>query len=503
MMPPITSKLQVGEAAAPPDVVSHLESLGVDQEAQRWLYKALHPPGSTHGHTLPDASYLAAIVPDYRTTVVITKDPTLPAGNWDLIVVKTPGDVVGALVAMGPAGTDFSDPGVAVTVRSLTRIQGTVFGSVGGMSNVTPVAGVVTANGPKPYSTVGPEAKPIAWRKTASSLTAYMTASAIADQGTVYAMQLHRDYVPTKMDFGVYEDPGLAGSNVLVRRHSATMPLRESDMMLIDPKTYTNNARAGAFIPLRLSGPVQPLVPRLYAPSGGFSTTLIGAVETQYEPYSGLAPAGPAPTPEILKDQPINATADISGISVNSSYAPTTQLPDPSRTLAVGTPVIDSGYDNVHTGIIIFRGLDSSASITLKLIDTIEMVPMVDSPFKQFVEAPNRFSPTALGLYHALVQATPDVYPADYNSLGKVWGVIKRVAREIWPVVKKDIWPAVKPAIPKLIEAATRAGMSSPPAMAAMVSYRAPPGPGASAAKAGGKLAVGPGKKGRRKRKGK
>lgn len=456
----------------PADVVRHLESLGVKEHALKWIVKSLHPPTAAKGTGIPDESYDDAVNADYRTTSVIQKDPSLPAGNWDLCIIKPPGDCVGAYIAQGAAGTNFQSPGVKTTITTTVKIQDCEWTTVGYMSTTQDVlvaaVPTLTRIAPQKYALNAPTSAPLMWRKTASSITAYMSASAIADQGTVYAAQMERDYVYGIEDFGVLTNPG-PGGNLLYRRARVSVPLTETDMLLIDPKTYTNNARAGCYLPLRLGGPIQgfqKLVMCSGAPFTSQTAAIPAPTDYVYYPYAYGAAVGPnTATPAVLVANPVSVQAEISGMDVNGLMAPSAQLPRPVDAQLNNEVVVDFGYDNVATSVIIFRGLDSSASITLKVYDSLEIVPQVASPFKQFVEEPAEFNPLALHFYRHVVRACPDVYPADYNSWGKVWDVIKRVAREVWPVLK--------PAIPKLVDAATRAASAAPAAMT--FGGRAPP----------------------------
>jgi hypothetical protein len=460
--------------AAPLATVRRLESLGVDRDAISWFAKALHPPGQEKGSPIPDSSYTDAVVSDYRTTHVFTKDPSLPDEPWDLMMVKTPGDCVGLLAAQGAAGFDFRDPGAAAsTGRVVLSIQ---------PSTTTPTGYIVTREDPigggpgaqyivdpRPWTTLEPTASALMWRKPASSLTAYLTASAVADQGTVYAAQFDRAYAPSRTELGVIT----AGAQLLYQEYAVTLPLDESDMLLIDPKVYTNNARAGAYVPIRLSGPDQPFVDRIYTPGAPFSPAINDQLSCY--PYLGttFTTATNQPTPDQLAVTPINACAVVSGTWVNGIPSPSTQIPIPCTTSGVTSA--DTGFDNLNTVVVLFRGLDPTASVTVKIVDVIEMVPNINSPFKQFVQPPAKFSSSAMALYHAVAQQTPEVYPADFNSWGKVWNVIEKVVREIWPIAK-----------PAIVKAVSEGGMSAAaqvrggnPQRAAqpLLAYKAPKGP--------------------------
>jgi hypothetical protein len=142
----------------------------------------------------------------------------------------------------GPAGTIFGDnvinPAIAVDTPFLQPTVLSLPWQVAGTTLTGPITGVSRSV----FSTQL-ESQPQLWRKTASSLTAYLTASAIADQGTVYATQIGRSYTPGGLNVGAATHPGPSPANILYREYLGALPFDQDALAAVDPKLYVAPAR--------------------------------------------------------------------------------------------------------------------------------------------------------------------------------------------------------------------------------------------------------------------
>jgi hypothetical protein len=65
------------------------------------------------------------------------------------------------------------------------------------------------------------------------------------------------------------------------------------------------------------------------------------------------------------------------------------------------------------------------------------------------------YDPVALTTYFSVVRELKDAYPADYNTTGKLWGVLKQALNSLDPVI--SVMPGNK-VIKPLVTAGVQAG---------------------------------------------
>jgi hypothetical protein len=233
-------------------------------------------------------------------------------------------------------------------------------------------------------------------------------------------------------------------------------------MAATDPKLYSAPARHGAYLPLKYAGDgawVTPDFPRgeCFGSPANFSASDIVHINVD--------PGFIQNRVKMLNQYFVPVTW------LNDNWVKVANFPDPISDPVVVPP--DTGFDEWGTGVILFRGLDPAATITIRVHDVIEQVPAATSPFRPFVKPPILHSPKALMLYSRVQQASPNAYPASFNSWGKVWDVIKDIAREVWPVAKA-VAPIVVRAIDKTPDVAA-AIHTRPPQVAQVATARAKP----------------------------
>lgn len=398
---------------------ARLEGLGLAPDARDWLVKALHPAASHEAPGIPDESLAQTVMPDYRTSEVIEAPTGLSAATWDLLLLHPPGDVVSFWWASGPGGTDFTAGATPfgcqfgmVTAQTMTQGPSMVFPTL--TAGVPPVFGVST------YNSVLPSSLPWAWRRRYAGITAYQTASALVDQGTVYASTF-----PTR-----WNNAGLGSAtvnsvtSVLIRTTAAMLPLDENTLELVSPSPYIAPARSGVYLPARFVGPVNDWAQSVYPAGDSYNI-----------PGTGVVFCDPsAVSPAFSSGFTIPVYPSVTGATVTSSYSPSWVT-----TYASGYPALDSNTANMSTGVIIFRGLAPSASITVRSYFGLEVQPRPDSPHRQFTKPPVKFSPVACQMYHMIAHELQLGYPASYNSLGTLLSAIGGVARTLFPNVSRVV----------------------------------------------------------------
>jgi hypothetical protein len=400
-------------AAFQADIERRLSGFGVEPEALAWVVKALHPAGPLTPVGLPDSSYVNSVRPEYRTQAIVGSPMTLTTPTWDLCVIRVPGDVCQTYWMSGNSGSDFNT-GVGVQANGALPVRQWSFPSTSNYFitypqpnvNYVVMAGALTEDGV------------VAWRTSYSSVTCYLTASALNDQGTVFSTQLAR--APSR---GICTNnttittpplPTAALGGAVVQTWRMQIPLNEEDMLLMDPRAYTAPARDGVYLPIRLTGPVQAFTPAI---SSAPSVSLV--------------------TGEIVSDI-TDATGSVTVMN---------QLCPPIWGVGVANPVTNANFynscpDNSYYSVTIFRGLSPAASVTIKSYIGLELEIAPGSILQQFSKVPALYSPRAIEAYLRAIQEMPNCYPSSWNSLGAILSGIATVASKLWPVVQKVV-PAI------------------------------------------------------------
>lgn len=419
----------------PHSLVSHLRQNGVNEDGMHWIAKALHPPGTKDSCAIPDDTVVCSTCPEFRRTVVIQAPPSLPGPSWDLLIVKMPGDGYAARYCAAPGGTDFKSVPTghagcavgAVPTQAFEIAPGRSMSGINFGANITPATDLL-------YYTAFPAASPSSWRIASSSITAYLTASATTDQGTVYGTSVPREYLLGAPQAGAFVPEFSTTERPVYREVNVTLPLNEADMFTLDPKVYSAPARCGAYIPSKHFGTFAWRSPD-YMKGEVFYPKIYGGTSDAF------FTAGPSSI-GFARQTPLTLNPVVSTYTENVGWQQTFCFFDPSAGDAIVPP--DTAFDDWSTSIIMFRGLDPSSTVTLRLHDAIQQLPQATSVYTPFVRDPAVHSSEAMDLYMRITALSPSVYPADYNSWGKVWSVIERVA--------KDLWPHVVKAVPRIVD---------------------------------------------------
>jgi hypothetical protein len=410
------SSSQSAQLAA--ELRTRMEKYGVQEEALEWLIKALHPAYPSSAPAMPDQTYVESVRPEYRDQSIVSSPTGLSTATWDLCIVRTPGDLNPVIWMAGNAETNFAS-GSSSSLLNVGQVNlvGTNFGPDGALP---PLYG--SGSTALPYANLVPADLRLAWRTSYASLSCYMTASALNDQGTVFAGQLAREYLraPTTAWNSLITSP--SGASLPVSLCYASVPTNEDQLLLICPKAYTAPARDGCYIPIRLSGPTQPFVTPVRGVPGIVAGTVAGG-------GSGNFSSGVSDNPSI------GSVSSAATLPILEGHG--------TGLLAVSQGGADAlynyGHDNTYTSVVFFRGLSPSASITLKYFTGQELEVDPSSPIRQFAKVPSPYSPNAMEAYYRLVHELPGVYPSSFNSLGTILTAIGSVASRMWPVVQRVV----------------------------------------------------------------
>jgi len=459
------------------EIHAKLQRFGVSGPGREWLLRALHPASEDKSPGLPDQSAAAVLRPDFRIQSVIQPPPG--ADTWDCYIWTPPGDVNTVYWATGPSGTDFTailaPAGCQIGIINLQKSSYTT----------NAFSFETTSTPPAPFDAVTslPNMAGSSFRHQFKSITVSLVAAAVADQGTVYAAQ----FAPNVQHIGLvtpnyYQTGGSGVTSLYGSMFSTVLPASEDKLAAMAPDFYMSPARDGVYMPLRLSGPSQPFVRAVpsgwgfisngatYYPIQDITFLPLGAV---LQPTENIAPSGPNTIPWVFRAM---TTDGLLG-PLNTPLVPAN---------GVSSLQFDTGYDNMNIGVIIFRGLAGSggggfgASLQVKVIDGLEIVPNPTSVDRVFAEPAAPYEPKALEAYYSVVMELKDAYPSSFNSLEDIWGSIKSAVSSVWNKVGAPIFERVTPKLIDAGEALVTRGLGSLMAARAprlsmpRVTYRAP-----------------------------
>lgn len=405
---------------------ARITALNLSPQGERWVTQALYPPGEHARCAIPTTTHYPTLRMDFRPTTVVGRPSSMPSGNWDLLIFSPPSDATALVVVAAPAGTNF-ESGSAPAYHEQRLVQAIPNLLPAGVSYQTftrDASGAVTAGSltgvPNPLRHMG-------FRITSKSYTAHMTASDLYNSGSVTTSQFDTRYEPG-VGFVV-----LGGVRALVPC-LCTVPLDEDEITSTSPYSVVSEAKDGIFVPHRIMGPSFGFVRPFYALDR--KSMPIAATETTISAWGSNPPLIGA-VPLIISDS--NTAAQPWWLPLVYSVP--------------GRPE-DSGFDNVTTGVSIFRGLNFEATITISVHIGFEFLTQTESPFRTLVTDPDEPDTRALVSYYEIAQRMPHAYPASYNALGLVLPAVAQAVRSIVPHLPKllPLASALLPEVGKLFK---------------------------------------------------
>lgn len=378
-----------------------IKSLGVSPQGERFLLKALYPPGNGTQVAIPDQTWHPTMRFDGRPSTSITGPPALIDGDsWDCMIIAPPGDALAAVIVTGQSPVDFSiASAVANTfVKALHNVPTTAAsGNRTYHCTTRTAAGALTAfTGVATSNPIGVDG----FRSTYRGLTVHNTSSALYNGGTLYAAQVMVPSVPS--DTLLQSVRGAV--NFTTSMTNFNVPMDEDSMTQMCPGTQATEAKDGCFLPLRLLGPAQD-----FAREGNaYSKRTVGVGATYADLAVSIGTTSITPSYPTMPCSPVftNGKVNLAAPYWNSTMRNYTDTVD------------DAGYDNVATGVVIIRGLHPNATFNLQMHVGLEVCLDATSAFRSLASASAPYDPVAIRAYYEIAARMPFSYPASYNSLG-------------------------------------------------------------------------------------
>ncbi len=385
-------------------VEAKLKALTLSPEGARWVMKALDPVRGGP-QKIPDAVQVASLCPEYKSTLVINAPSGIGTSNWDCLILLPPSDTVAAYYATNITGIDFS--------TSVASFNGVLNVSTPAVTSSTltgaavSTGGGIWTNGVVSYRVAASPELPAMWRTSARSATVYATGSDLYNQGTVYAGQ----YAVQPYSLGAQAEANSGTSDVVYNLDGICVPLKEADMATMTPNFYTTSAKEGVYTVHRMTGPAQRFVTAT-SPARWRSGDGLNIVHSLVDPTNINSFA--THIPRFMQDD----------FSLVSPVVPPT----------AGRACSSTSFDyNTTWGVIIFRGLHPSMSLTLKTVVGLELVPTPAAPSRQFISPPAKYDPQAMTAYYALANELPSCMASKHNFLGTILPAISAVASKVLP----------------------------------------------------------------------
>lgn len=395
----------------------HGRSFGSTDSGRAWCIKALHPSdpaGEIDG--VPDQSAKTVVMQSY-TQVVDLAAPAGSVGTWE-------GEIYFK-----------SDP--ASPVCYYTRDVGNAHIENDSVWNTALGSSVAIA-------TTNMAASFESWRVTSAGLTVNLDATALTNQGNLVAAQ-----TVVKPVMAFHPSAGTAARlceyNVCFYQADDTTEYEQAAIM---PNAYVGLAKEGCYMPLKLDSNHQ----RWHCP--GDNLSLDGSLVTPALTGYNIPVADPA-------------------VEVSAGLYP--------GLAPVWWEAADGEWHgDVHAmpctdnvGAICFKNLHLDAHLRLTFRIGVEATVQPGTALTPFQHQSAEYDPEAIFDYFYISRRMKDAYPAAYNDWGKLWDVIKGIAKGLGPFVKEI--PLVGPAmymagsaIGKAIDARTKAAKAQKKQMNAL-----------------------------------
>lgn len=408
-----------------------LTDLGVPEHSRDWVRKALHPAGAARtGVSIPDWSLATTARPEYTIEKIVSKPPGV-SDTWDCAIYTFPGDSTSVVWETAPAGYDFSARGTptlppggqggvlqhqpAVYLSEVEMVS-VGYGSEPFTPPIFPTSSVIVPG----VSCYTSQFKPLQWRHTNKSLTVYMTASSLNDQGTVTSGLFPGMPDSTKQGIVAYRATLPSVTKVVATPCIFTLPMREEDMLVMNPRCRVSAAREGVYIPHQWTREGMPFVE---PESFQYAIDQTNSNATYTATLTGRTPRGAiwAVRSRLTGSLQLSAPLVAGDVPV-----------DPNIGQGV---VLDSSYDSMMCSVTIFRGLSPEASLTLKSVAGFEVACAPDSAIKQFMQPPGLPSLDALRAYAAICAVSPQVYASKANVFGAILPLLGKAAAFAAPLL--------------------------------------------------------------------
>lgn len=391
-----------------------LRTIGLSPTGRDFVVKALDPASTIVCSGIPDESTCPVLRPEYTVQVNIPA-PSVGTSGWDCMLLFPPGDVTACVYATGPAGIDFN----------LTSIPP---GATNGVVNYLPCVDLPGSNG---FQTVGPSgvtsvqrssrsptSQALKFRHMFRSATVDLIASAVNDQGDVFASQYPCDLFNRAL-FGSTVISTATGNPLTFISNDVRVPFNEQDLVLSSRTPYVGRAKDGVYMPMRLTGPSQDFCELPSATIG-------------YDYYDNLPIMG-APFGANQKSQILSFTNNDTGAGGPVPYI--------NNYLGSADVAPNTGFDNSSVGVMIFRNLSGgggggfTSSLLVKIISGQEIRPKPTAFDRVYLKPAHIYEPRALEAYYAIAHELDLAYPSRFNSMGAIMSVISSALSHVLPAL--------------------------------------------------------------------
>lgn len=238
------------------------------------------------------------------------------------------------------------------------------------------------------------------WRPITSGLTVHLDAATLTDQGKLYAGQVSCDNSQESVTLleAVGEPP--ENKPYTQNYNKVDFPLTYAELTQDDHLGLVTEARKGVYVPIRISDKENPYVPTSYNLANTSATG--GRWTFEDSVGTGMLRLGPW----LNKSGQVTAVTNGQGLSIPSSL---------------------SGH--LMAAVVIFAGIHKTSSLNMRSYGSLSVTCDRESPYAVFIQGAPVVDEQALRAAAMLSQHMPHAFPAEFNDLGKLWGVIKDVVK--------------------------------------------------------------------------
>lgn len=359
-----------------------------------WLIKALHPSDPlTEVRGIPDQSSMPTTLLNWQSDVVITPEQGA-TGTWsaDLTLLPDP--------CMFGRWKATDSQGVRYGFQLNSQLSPT--GTYGECLRVL-------LNGAE------------RWRLAYAGVTIYQDGPTLSDQGTVVAAQVPmepRYYSPAATATTPNGDP-ISCAGAVTATYQDTDEPSYSELVRM-PNAYFSQSKYGCYMPLKLSTNHQRWISAkdLVWDGSNWPTNLGGS---------------PAEYPIIPAVQTFAKFPY--GANDGSESGQTCAYFDYSTGSWAPVGATRSRLMNENVAHACFTNMSTQTRLVAYFRFGVEIQCLPSSIYSPYLKLSPPYDAGAIDAYFRISRELKDAYPADYNDLGKLWGVIKGVASKILPIV--------------------------------------------------------------------
>lgn len=362
-------------------------SFGSTPEGSDWCVKALHP--SDPNLTLcgvPDSCTAPTILLNYQTQATVAAPNAALTTPWSYSATMVP------------------DP-VTFAWGYTSQLDGAT--EVGGQAVIQNSQLEGTTHALKMVSFLKSAER---WRLAYAGLTITQDGPSLTNQGMVSVAQIPIE--PTTACASFFVAAGLRPALPVQYWQASDLP--SFDKNAAYPSAYLAESKHGVYIPLKLdetSREWHSSSDCVFCPSS-LST-------------SGTAWMPSCPSATCPSNFPHGAEG--SAASAEAIWY------NPTVATYGGTPT--SRMCNSRVAQVCFKNLSPATQLTMYFRYGFEVQCQTASPLSPLAKASPALDHTALDTYAMISRELKDAYPAEYNDLGKLWGVISKALRSVGPTL--------------------------------------------------------------------